>query len=195
MNKLLVSIAFIFAFILPIGSPAFLQTLEQSSQSLLLTAAKSQIGRTMRYNPAYQTLTYPHGDVPIEEGVCTDVIIRAFREIGIDLQKLVHEDMKKNWARYPKLWSLSKPDPNIDHRRVANLVCYFDAQKMRLADKAYQGGDMVIWDLGNGILHIGMLSNQMSEGHPLVIHNICCGVKEEDILTSYKIVAHFRINK
>jgi uncharacterized protein YijF (DUF1287 family) len=165
-----------------------------SATRLLIEGAKQQIGNTLAYNPAYQKLAYPMGDLPLKEGVCTDVIIRAFRHLGIDLQQLIHEDMKRHWRLYPKKWGNSKPDTNIDHRRIPNLIVYFQRQSMTVQDDEYRPGDLVVWDLGGGILHIGLLSDKTHGKYPLVIHNICCGVKEEDILTKYKVVGHFRLD-
>lgn len=166
--------------------------------NVLVSAAKNQVGKTVRYNPQYQKMAYPLGDVPLEEGVCTDVIIRAFRELGMDLQKLVHEDMKKNWSSYPKKWGLKGTDSNIDHRRVPNLMTYFNRQKMAITTGEYKPGDIIVWDLGGGILHIGLLSDKTvkllnNEEYPLVFHNIARGVHEEDILKTFKIVGHYRL--
>lgn len=166
--------------------------------NILVSAAKNQVGKTIRYNPQYQKIGYPLGDVPLEEGVCTDVIIRAFRELGMDLQKLVHEDMKKNWGAYPKKWGLKGTDSNIDHRRVPNLMTYFDRQKMTITTGECKPGDIIVWDLGGGILHIGLLSDKTvkllnNEEYPLVFHNIAQGVREEDILKTFKIVGHYRL--
>ncbi len=179
---------------------------EKKIQDIFISAAKDQIFKTTSYNPAYQKITYPNGDVSIREGVCTDVIVRAFRKaFGLDLQKLIHIDMQKNWKLYPKLWKLPKPDSNIDHRRVPNLMCFFKTHGMQVQDKTYLPGDIVVWDLGGGILHIGILSDSNTSllqkllnfglETPLVVHNISCGVQEEDILNRYKIVAHYRINE
>ncbi|MES2252214.1 MAG: DUF1287 domain-containing protein [Pseudomonadota bacterium] len=159
----------------------------------LITGAKRQIGKTLSYNPAYKTLLYPNGDVPVSYGVCTDVIIRGFRAAGIDLQKLVHEDMKKHWSHYPKKWGLKRPDKNIDHRRVPNLAVFFERVGMKNDKSELLAGDIVIWDLGGGTLHIGLLSDAKAGKIPLVIHNICCGVKQEDILNEYTIVATYRL--
>ncbi len=161
----------------------------------LLDGAKKQIGKTLRYDPSYQRMDYPNGDVPIEYGVCTDVIVRAFRSIGVDLQKLIHEDMKKNWSIYPKLWGLKGPDKNIDHRRVPNLAKFFTRIGMLNEDSNFLPGDLVIWDLGGGILHVGILSEKKEAGDYLVVHNISSGVKQENILNVYKIVQKFRINE
>ncbi len=165
--------------------------------SSMLTAATNQVGVTTTYNAAYQKIKYPMGDVPIHEGVCTDVIIRAMRAIGIDLQKEVHDSMRLNRAVYPKKWGVCALDTNIDHRRVPNLVTFFKLKGMEVAgiDKKYQAGDIVVWDLETGQYHIGILSDKKTPDNKsfLVIHNISCGVKIEDILNSYSIVAHFRL--
>lgn len=166
----------------------------------LVVAARSQVGVTVGYDPAYRKLAYPNGDVPIETGVCCDVVIRALRKQGVDLQRLVHEDMKANFARYPKNWGLKRPDPNIDHRRVPNLTCYFIRQGWALTVSTnaavYLPGHIVTWDLGNGLSHIGILSDQRTaNGTPLIIHNIGQGAREEDILFRFRITGHFRPNE
>lgn len=156
--------------------------------------AKKQIGVTLYYDPAYTPLNYPMGDVPMEKGVCTDVIIRALRHQKIDLQQLVHEDMKKHFPKYPKKWGLKKPDKNIDHRRVPNLETYFQRKGYEIQNGDYQIGDIVTWDLPNHLTHIGIISaNKSASGDPLIIHNIGAGTVEEDILKRFKIRKHFRI--
>jgi uncharacterized protein len=164
-------------------------------------AAQAQIGVTLRYDPAYRPLRYPNGDVPPERGVCTDVIVRALRSArGIDLQKQVHEDIKANWDAYPhqRRWRLDKPDPNIDHRRVPNLMTYFRragyGRTPTRVPADYLPGDIVAWDLGRGILHIGIVSDlKTSAGTPLVVHNIGAGTREEDILFRHGIIGHYRL--
>lgn len=168
---------------------------ENETAALLARIAKLQIGVTTSYHPGYQKLDYPGGDVPKDRGVCTDVVVRAFRELGIDLQKLVHEDMTKNFANYPKNWGLKKPDRNIDHRRVPNLVTFFKTIASPHKGKDVLPGDVVIWDLGKSVLHIGIVSNTKKGADYLVVHNICCGAQEEDILHSYKKVEWFRFNE
>ena len=167
----------------------------------LVTAARQQVGVTLRYDPSYQRLGYPGGDVPEQRGVCTDVVVRALRVArGRDLQKLVHEDIRANWDEYPHpwRWKLAKPDPNIDHRRVPNLMTYFrrvgySVKPARVA-AGYLPGDIVAWDLGRGVLHIGVISDQKSvTGAPLVLHNIGAGVREEDILFRYTIIGQYRL--
>jgi uncharacterized protein YijF (DUF1287 family) len=167
----------------------------------IVAAARSQVGVTVSYDPAYRSMTYPGGDVPADRGVCTDVIVRALRQArAIDLQKQVHQDMQANWDAYPHpwRWRLSKPDANIDHRRVPNLMTYFKRAGFTVpltrtaAD--YLPGDIVSWDLGRGILHIGILSDSKAPGgQPFVLHNIGSGAREEDILFRYTIIGHYRL--
>ena len=164
----------------------------------LVQDARSQIGVTLGYDPAYRRLSYPLGDVPLNTGVCTDVVIRALRQQGLDLQQAVHEDMRANFSAYPKNWGLKRPDRNIDHRRVPNLMAWFKRQgwSQRLSQEAssYRAGDIVTWDLGGGLTHIGIVSDrQASSGAPLVLHNIGRGTQEEDILFAFKITGHYRI--
>lgn len=169
--------------------------------ALLITAARAQIGVTLTYDAAYTDLPYPGGDVPKDRGVCTDVVVRAFREQGVDLQKQVHEDMARNFSEYPKKWGLKKPDANIDHRRVPNLMTYFRRQgwSQAISRKAedYTPGDLVTWDLVPGTLpHIGIVSDRKSpDGTPLILHNIGQGAQEEDILFKYTITGHYRAKK
>lgn len=165
----------------------------------VVKAAREQVGQTICYDPAYQKLAYPNGDVPIDRGVCTDVLIRALRRgLGMDLQKLVHEDMKRNFSQYPKKWGLSAPDTNIDHRRVPNLQVYFARKGYSLAvtDKAadYQPGDFVTCIVPPNLPHIMIVSDAInSKGQPLVIHNIGAGAKEEDRLFEFKLTGHYRL--
>jgi len=166
--------------------------------SPIVQAARTQIGQTTIYDPAYVGLKYPGGDVPLERGVCTDVIIRALRKgAGLDLQKLVHEDMKKAFAKYPKIWGLKKTDRNIDHRRVPNLSCYFERKGYSLGasknKRDYLAGDLVACLVGKRP-HIMIVSDKKAEdGTPLVIHNIGSGTKEENTLFAFKITGHFRL--
>jgi len=167
----------------------------------LVAAAEEQTAYTKSYDPAYRRIPYPNGDVPRETGVCSDVVIRAYRALGIDLQQRVHEDMKRHFGLYPKTWGLSRPDPNIDHRRVPNLQVFFTrhGQSLPVTDRAsdYLPGDIVTWNLAapqKMIPHIGIISAQhTADGtRPLVVHNIGAGTKVEDILFSYKITGHYR---
>ena len=164
----------------------------------LVEAAREQIGVTTGYDPSYVSLKYPGGDVPEETGVCTDVVVRAYRGLNFDLQKEVHEDMKANFSKYPGRWGLKKPDKNIDHRRVPNLQTFFERKnaKQSISKKAahYKPGDLVVWDLNDkGLLHIGLVSNRTSRnGTPLVIHNIGSGAREENRLFDFTIIARYR---
>ena len=152
------------------------------------------------YDGAYYRLEYPGGDVPANIGVCTDVIIRSYRQLGIDLQKLVHEDMQANFRAYPskRIWGLTKPDKNIDHRRVPNLQVYFErhAQVLTKSPNAadYKTGDIVTWMLPGNLPHIGMVVNQIAQdsGHPLIVHNIGRGPEMSDMLFAYTITGHYR---
>ena len=174
-------------------------SLAQTSDALKANnAARSQIGVTTTYDPAYSRMAYPLGDVPLERGVCSDVVIRAYRKVGVDFQYLVHRDMRAHFSAYPKIWGLKKPDSNIDHRRVPNLEVFFKRQGKALnlpqVSDSYQPGDIVSWRLDNGLAHIGIISDKKSifGSRPLVIHNIGQGTQEEDVLFSWKIVGHYR---
>jgi uncharacterized protein YijF (DUF1287 family) len=165
----------------------------------LVTAARAQIGKTVRYDPAYRKLDYPKGDVPIESGVCTDVVIRALRTgPGIDLQQRVHEDMKGHFAQYPKNWGLKKPDPNIDHRRVPNLQTYFKRSGWEIEAKdgvrTFQAGDLVTCIVPPNLPHIMIVSDKSSPaGRRLVLHNIGKGTQEEDRLADFRINGQYRV--
>jgi uncharacterized protein YijF (DUF1287 family) len=165
----------------------------------VVEAAVEQTKYTLYYDPAYVGLDYPGGDVPAERGVCSDVIVRAFRKgAGVDLQKEVHEDMSRNFSAYPRKWGLTKTDANIDHRRVANLMTYFERKGKALAINAkptdYLPGDVVAWELSDGLLHIGIVTNILSETTTChqIVHNIGGGAKVEDALFSWKIIGHYR---
>lgn len=168
--------------------------------SKLISSARSQVGVTVGYDPGYRLIAYPNGDVPKETGVCTDVLIRALRDQGIDLQRTVHEDMKRNFGKYPQQWSLHKPDANIDHRRVPNLMTFFRREGLEVpitsAPADYRPGDFVAWNLGGGITHIDIISDKKSaSGVPLAIHNIGAGAREEEILFQYRIIGHYRVGR
>jgi uncharacterized protein len=164
----------------------------------LVAAARAQVGVTLHYDPSYRQIAYPMGDVPMERGVCSDVVIRAFRAVGVDLQQELHRDMKRHFATYPKNWGLARPDRNIDHRRVPNLATWFKRQGYALRVTAnavaYLPGDIVAWTLGGGQPHIGIVSDRRSNdgARPLVLHNIGWGAREEDALFKYRITGHFR---
>lgn len=163
----------------------------------LVHAARSQVGVTRTYDPAYVRLAYPGGDVPLDRGVCTDVVIRAYRKLGKDLQQLVHKDMSAAWSAYPKQWQLKRPDRNIDHRRVPNLQVFFTRHGSALPltrDAAkYRPGDVVTWMLRPGVPHIGIVSaDKSAAGVPLIIHNIGRGAQVEDMLFAFQITGHYR---
>jgi uncharacterized protein YijF (DUF1287 family) len=165
----------------------------------LVVSARSQIGVTVSYDPAYRKLKYPGGDVPLKTGVCCDVVVRALREQGMDLQKELHEDMLRDFDAYPKKWGLKKPDANIDHRRALNLMTWFKrkgcAQSVEAKAENFAAGDIVSWDLGGGVTHIGIVSDRRSTNNmPLIIHNIGSGTQEEDVLLSFTIIGHYRLN-
>ena len=173
---------------------------ESSSPQIrqLLASASEQTRITTGYDPSYVNLKYPGGDVAPETGVCSDVLVRAFRKAGIDLQKEVHEDMTAAWSAYPRAWGTTRPDSNIDHRRVLNLMTYFERKGKALVPTLNRGdylpGDIVAWDLGGAVEHIGIVSNLLTqpEGHLKVIHNIGAGTKAEDVLFNWKIIGHYR---
>jgi uncharacterized protein YijF (DUF1287 family) len=164
----------------------------------VVESAIEQTKVTTGYDPAYAGIDYPGGDVPLETGVCSDVVVRAFRKADIDLQKDIHEDMGRAWSAYPKKWGAARPDPNIDHRRVLNLMVYFDRQSKTLpitnnrAD--YLPGDIVAWELSSGIEHIGIVVNTWSDvgnGY-MIVHNIGAGARSEDVLFNWKVIGHYR---
>jgi uncharacterized protein YijF (DUF1287 family) len=172
-----------------IDSPTLKQVIE---------SALAQTKQTVGYDPAYVRIDYPGGDVPINTGVCSDVVVRSLRRAGVDLQKEVHEDMKRNFSAYPNSWGLARPDPNIDHRRVPNLMTYFKRMGKSLdissVAKDYLPGDVIAWRLDNGLLHIGIVSNVRAgntERHT-VVHNIGAGAQLEDVLFAWRIIGHYR---
>jgi uncharacterized protein YijF (DUF1287 family) len=183
--------------------PVFKSLPAHSSPQLkqLIDGAVAQAGVTTGYDPSYVNIQYPMGDVPINTGVCSDVLVRAFRKAGVDLQQEVHEDMKRAWDEYPKRWGLSEPDANIDHRRVLNLMKYFEraGKSVPMTDEPddYLPGDIVAWDLGGGTYHIGMVTNMLSETQRecLIIHNIGAGTRVEDVLLNWTIKGHYRFFK
>jgi uncharacterized protein YijF (DUF1287 family) len=166
----------------------------------LVAAAVERTHHSVRYVSAYVQIPYPGGDVPAYTGVCTDEVIRSYRAVGVDLQKEVHEDMVQNFGAYPKKWRwlLNRPDSNIDHRRVPNLMVFFQRKGESLpatnhaAD--YSPGDLVTWDLGGGVPHIGIVVDQKNRwtGRYLVVHNIGQGPKMEGVLFNWKITGHYK---
>ena len=164
----------------------------------LVAAALERTRHQVRYDNAYRAIEYPGGDVPDEIGVCTDVIIRSYRAVGIDLQVKVHEDMAAAFDQYPTIWGLTRPDPNIDHRRVPNLKRFFErsgaAVTITSEAEDYRPGDLVTWMLPGNLPHIGIVvDEQNAEGsRPLIVHNIGAGPKVEDVLFRYPVTGHFR---
>ncbi len=178
------------------AAPALAQT--RRSASSLVAAARKQVGVTIAYDPAYSRLAFPGGDVPRAKGVCTDVIIRAYRDaFGLDLQALVNADMKRIFDAYPKRWGLRTTDRNIDHRRVPNLQTFLARQNAKLAIPAdasgWRAGDIVTSLVGGTLPHIGVVSDRKTAfGRALVVHNIGGGTREEDQLTAHKITGRYR---
>ncbi|MCU4155041.1 DUF1287 domain-containing protein [Carboxylicivirga sp. A043] len=175
------------------------QLLSQSSFQLQLADSTLTLTRQkVIYDPSYFSLDYPNGDVPADRGVCTDVVIRAYRKFNIDLQQLVHEDMCDNFELYPKNWGLTSPDKNIDHRRVPNLMVFFSrfGKELTISQNPhdYLPGDIVCWDLGRGLTHIGIVINHKSADgiRYLIVHNIGAGQVVEDCLFSFKMIGHYR---
>jgi len=170
---------------------------QNSFAERLSEAALELTKQSVSYDPAYFSIDYPNGDVPAGKGVCTDVIIRAYRQTGIDLQKEVHEDMLTNFEEYPNIWGLSKPDKNIDHRRVPNLMTFFSrhgtAKSITKNAKDYSPGDIVCWDLGGGITHIGIVVNKKSNDgkRHLIVHNIGGGQVLADCLFDFEMIGHY----
>ncbi len=181
---------------------ALAQVAEVPFYDQLAKAAVERSKQQVRYEPAYVVLAYPGGDVPAETGVCTDVVIRSYRALGLDLQKLVHEDMRANFSKYPKKWGLSRTDRNIDHRRVPNLQRYFERKgaALPITEEArnYLPGDVVAWDLnGKGLTHIGIVvpaPEGEAEGG-WIVHNIGYGPALEQRLFAWKILGHYRFGE
>lgn len=165
----------------------------------IISAARWQIGKTTTYDGSYVSMKYPKGDIPLEKGVCTDVVIRALRSsLNIDLQEKVHVDMVKNFSKYPKIWGLKRTDKNIDHRRVPNLRKYFSRMGYSIPvskDKAnFKAGDIITCTVAGRLPHIAIVSDKVNEqGVPYIIHNIGLGTKEDDSLFTYPMTGHYRI--
>lgn len=190
MRKTLI-LFFIFSF------SVFISAQDADFYKRLSTAAIELTKDRVTYDARYFTIPYPNGDVPSDKGVCTDVVIRAYRKLGIDLQKKIHEDMKGNFTKYPKKWGMKKTDRNIDHRRVPNQATFFSrfGTVKKVSDKGddYLPGDIVTWDLGGGITHVGIVTDRKSadKKRPLIVHNIGQGQVLEDCLFSFKITGHY----
>ncbi len=173
----------------------------QNFQTKLSNAAINLTKDKVIYDPTYFVLKYPNGDVPAGKGVCTDVVIRAYRKLGIDLQKEVHEDMAKNFSKYPKKWGLKKTDTNIDHRRVPNLMVFFSrfgkVKSITNDAKDYVPGDIVTWDLPKNLTHIGIVVNKKSADGKryLISHNIGAGQVLQDCLFDWTITGHYQYSK
>lgn len=173
---------------------------EKDFYEKLSDAALSLTKDSVVYDGTYTKIKYPNGDVPKNKGVCTDVVIRAYRKLSIDLQKEVHEDMKANFSKYPKTWGLRSTDTNIDHRRVPNLQVFFTRKgcSIVVTDKAadYKPGDIVTWMLAGNLPHIGIVVNRKSAtGRYMIVHNVGYGQNLDDCLFSYKITGHYRYKK
>jgi uncharacterized protein YijF (DUF1287 family) len=197
------AIALLFALALPahLQQPPAPQTTPKSQfLQKLSTAAIERTQHSVRYEPAYVRIPYPNGDVPANTGVCTDEVIRSYRALGIDLQKEVHEDMQQNFSSYPnqRRWQLAHTDTNIDHRRVPNLGVFFTrkGESLPITSRAqdYFPGELVTWDLGGGVPHIGIVVDRKSpeSGRYLIVHNIGAGPRMEDVLFNWKITGHYR---
>ena len=194
MSRLLALTAVFLCWLLPASA----QELDGSFPDNLIAAAIEQTKRFTIYDGSYVVLDYPGGDVPEGRGVCTDVIIRAYREIGADLQVLVHEDMRDNFDVYPDNWGLTRPDKNIDHRRVPNLQTFFtrhgEALPLSTDGSDFEPGDIVTWMLGGRLPHIGIVTDKVSRDgkRPLIVHNIGYSVQLEDMLFDYPITGRYR---
>jgi uncharacterized protein len=164
----------------------------------LVAAAVAQTGHPVRYDGAYRRIPYPMGDVPAGIGVCTDVVIRAYRAVGVDLQQHVHEDMRAAFSAYPRAWGMARPDPNIDHRRVPNLQTFFrrrgTARPRSPNPSDYAPGDVVTWLLPGNLPHVGLVIDRRSAdgARPLIVHNIGRGPEIEDSLFAFPITGHYR---
>lgn len=188
------------------NSKALTSTANQTAKTFeekLSHAAISIIDPTIEYDPAYFSIAYPNGDIPKNKGVCTDVIIRSYRKLGIDLQKEVHEDMIANFSEYPNLekWGMTKTDPNIDHRRVPNLEVFFERKGQKLLvnqdPSIYKTGEIVTWMINEKLPHIGIVTDKKSRDRKrnLIVHNVGNGQVLEDCLFAYKIVGHYKYVK
>ncbi|WP_428407579.1 DUF1287 domain-containing protein [Hyphococcus sp.] len=168
----------------------------------LSAAAIERVKHRVVYDSAYVRMSYPMGDVAPDRGVCADVIVRSLRALGIDLQQLVHEDMRADFGAYPAHWGLARPDPNIDHRRVPNLETFLTRKGARLPasdnPRDYLPGDIVAWNLrGNKgwLPHIGVVTDRLGpSGRPMIVHNIGAGPKLEDVLFHWPMTGHYRVN-
>ena len=190
MIRFCLCILLIFSSVVLSGQSDFFQRFSDSAITIT--------HQNVDYDPGYYSIPYPNGDIPADKGVCTDVIIRAYRLVGVDLQKEVHEDMKDHFGEYPDYWGLTHPDKNIDHRRVPNLMVFFErhgeVKPISENPDDYLPGDMVCWDLGGGIDHIGIVVDKRSADGKryMIVHNIGAGQVMEDCLFNFRITGHYR---
>lgn len=198
INRFSLLLALLTALSLAMSANAEIEE-DTTFQQALAKAALERTKHAIVYDGRYFNIDYPGGDVPAHLGVCTDVVIRSYRSLGIDLQELVHNDMKGHFAHYPakRIWGQANPDTNIDHRRVPNLATFFsrhgDSLPVTHNKQDYQPGDIVTWQLENNLPHIGIVADVVgASGNPMIIHNIGAGPKLEDALFSYTITGHFR---
>ena len=188
---------FFITYVLLLFLPVYGQSGEDHFAEELASAALLLTEQEVGYDPGYYAIAYPMGDVPAGRGVCTDVVIRAYRAMDIDLQQEVHEDMVANFEVYPQIWGLKRPDANIDHRRVPNLMKYFKryGREKPITDIAadYLPGDIVCWNLGGAVTHIGIVANSRSQDgqRPMLVHNIGRGQVLEDCLFANRIIGHY----
>jgi uncharacterized protein len=168
---------------------------EAATGDRVVVAARAQVGVTTSYDPSYRRLAFPGGDVPIDTGVCADVVVRALRKVGIDLQAELNADMRAHFAAYPQRWGLSRPDRNIDHRRVPNLQRWFERRGWGRPVAEVAPGDIVVWRLDDGRPHTGIVSDRRAPGgqHFLVVHNIASGAREEDVWSAWSVVGIYRV--
>lgn len=177
-------------------SPALLP-LPGNGAGRIVEGLKVQLDSTRLYDPSYATIAYPGGDVPLSTGVCADVVVRAFRHAGIDLQVEIHDDMRRNFRAYPQLWGLSRADRNIDHRRVANQMRFFERKGKKMTagndSSKFLPGDIVAWRLPGNRYHVGVVTNVAARtGRPMMAHNIGRGAELHDCLFTWEIIGHYR---
>lgn len=187
----------IFSIILILYTQIYFGQTKQAPNNLAKAALELTLQK-VTYDPSYFSIDYPNGDVPANKGVCTDVVIRAYRKTGIDLQKELHEDMEAHFSEYPKIWGLKRTDKNIDHRRVPNLMTFFKRKgtekPITLNAQDYLPGDVVCWNLGGAITHVGIVVDRTSKDgkRRLIVHNIGAGQVLDDCLFDFKIIGHYR---